>query len=62
MLASVPALCAPTLDHVIPQARRGSHKEKNLLPAHFSCNAARGSKALKGSILHQKRMSSGTHF
>lgn len=33
---------APTLDHVIPRSRGGSHGLRNLVLAHRECNGARG--------------------
>jgi 5-methylcytosine-specific restriction endonuclease McrA len=37
--AVAPEPLAPTLDHVVPLARGGSHTMRNLRPAHFICNA-----------------------
>ncbi|WP_416070014.1 HNH endonuclease [Streptomyces sp. ME02-6979-3A] len=39
--AQVPDLAAPTLDHVTPIARGGSHTEDNLKTAHFYCNSVK---------------------
>ncbi len=32
----------PTLDHVIPKSKGGSHRIANLKLAHYSCNTKRG--------------------
>lgn len=37
--ARVPAPYAPTLDHIIPLARGGSHEPSNVQCAHFICNS-----------------------
>ena len=42
MSESVPHPNAPTLDHVIPLARGGTHEPSNVQAAHFLCNASKG--------------------
>lgn len=38
----VPDLWAPTIDHIVPLARGGTHEPRNCQAAHFSCNARKG--------------------
>lgn len=40
--AVVPHPLAPTLDHVVPLARGGTHEPANVRLAHFLCNSRRG--------------------
>lgn len=40
--AVVPALLAPTLDHVVPLAAGGAHSRANVQCAHFICNSRKG--------------------
>jgi 5-methylcytosine-specific restriction endonuclease McrA len=35
----VPHRLAPTLDHILPLARGGTHEPSNVATAHFICNA-----------------------
>lgn len=42
--AKVPALDAPTLDHIVPLAMGGDHSLANAQCAHFSCNASKGAR------------------
>lgn len=42
MLAKVPELLAPTIDHVVPLSRGGKHEMSNAQSAHYSCNARKG--------------------
>lgn len=42
MSLSVPHLRAPTLDHIVPLARGGSHSLENVHLAHFLCNSIKG--------------------
>jgi 5-methylcytosine-specific restriction endonuclease McrA len=37
--AKVPHFLAPTLDHIVPLAKGGSHTKENLQLAHFICNS-----------------------
>lgn len=37
----VPQPLAPTLDHIVPLARGGSHTYDNLAVAHFQCNSTK---------------------
>jgi hypothetical protein len=39
---AVPDPLAPTLDHVVPLARGGTHEPANVRLAHFLCNSRRG--------------------
>lgn len=39
---AVPHPKAPTLDHIIPLARGGTHEPSNVHTAHFICNARKG--------------------
>lgn len=39
-----PELLAPTLDHIIPLARGGTHEPENVQCAHFICNSRKGSR------------------
>ena len=36
--AEVPHPLAPTIDHVVPLARGGTHEMANVQTAHFECN------------------------
>lgn len=36
--AKVPDAKAPTLDHIIPLAKGGTHEPRNVQLAHFECN------------------------
>lgn len=40
--AKVPHPLAPTLDHIIPLARGGTHEPSNVQTAHFICNSRKG--------------------
>jgi 5-methylcytosine-specific restriction endonuclease McrA len=40
--AQVPHPLAPTIDHVIPLAKGGTHEPDNVAAAHFLCNATKG--------------------
>lgn len=40
--ASVPHPLAPTIDHILPLARGGTHEPANVATAHFLCNATKG--------------------
>lgn len=40
--AAAPHPLAPTLDHVIPLARGGTHEPANVATAHFLCNSRKG--------------------
>ena len=40
--AKVPHPKAPTIDHVIPLARGGTHEPDNVQAAHFQCNSIKG--------------------
>jgi len=51
MTKQVPHPQAPTLDHVIPLARGGSHSEDNLRAAHHACNVAKGTKAVTTQLM-----------
>lgn len=42
MSTTAPAPNAPTIDHVVPLARGGTHEPANVRAAHFLCNARRG--------------------
>lgn len=42
MTARVPHRLAPTIDHVIPLAKGGTHEPTNVQAAHFYCNAVKG--------------------
>jgi len=42
MMLKVPDPMAPTLDHIVPLARGGSHSESNAQLAHFICNSTKG--------------------
>lgn len=44
--ARFPDPFAPSLDHIVPVARGGSHDITNLQTAHVRCNVARGARAL----------------
>lgn len=51
--AQVPHPLAPTIDHVIPLARHGTHEPSNVKAAHFLCNATKRDQidfAMKGKI------------
>jgi 5-methylcytosine-specific restriction endonuclease McrA len=41
-----PNLCGPSLDHIIPVSKGGSHTWSNVQLAHFMCNSLRGNKDL----------------
>lgn len=45
MQAQSPDNHAPTIDHVIPLARGGTHQPGNVQAAHFICNAIKGDRA-----------------
>lgn len=40
--ATAPEALAPTLDHIIPLARGGTHEPSNVQCAHFICNSVKG--------------------
>ncbi|MBF6315035.1 HNH endonuclease [Nocardia farcinica] len=40
--AVVPHPLAPTIDHVIPLAKGGTHEPANCATAHYQCNSAKG--------------------
>lgn len=40
--AVVPHPLAPTLDHIVPLSKGGTHEPANVRTAHFLCNATRG--------------------
>jgi len=42
MAEKVPHPLAPTIDHIIPLARGGTHEPANVQSAHFICNAYKG--------------------
>lgn len=42
MTAKVPHAQAPTIDHIIPLARGGTHEPSNVQAAHFLCNSLKG--------------------
>ncbi|MGV4984527.1 HNH endonuclease [Streptomyces sp. NRAIS4] len=42
----VPDLLAPTIDHVIPLSEGGDDTKANVQLAHYSCNCAKGARAL----------------
>jgi 5-methylcytosine-specific restriction endonuclease McrA len=42
MAESVPHPLAPTIDHIIPLARGGTHEPSNVQSAHFICNSYKG--------------------
>jgi 5-methylcytosine-specific restriction endonuclease McrA len=42
--AVVPHPLAPTLDHIVPLARGGTHEPRNVQLAHFRCNTAKGAR------------------
>lgn len=46
MTKSVPHPMSPTLDHVIPLARGGTHEPSNVQLAHFICNATKSDRLL----------------
>jgi 5-methylcytosine-specific restriction endonuclease McrA len=35
---------SPTIDHILPLARGGTHEPSNVQAAHFGCNAAKGAR------------------
>jgi 5-methylcytosine-specific restriction endonuclease McrA len=39
---AVPHPKAPTIDHVIPLAKGGTHEPANVQAAHFLCNSIKG--------------------
>jgi endogenous inhibitor of DNA gyrase (YacG/DUF329 family) len=41
-VAEVPSPLAPTLDHIVPLARGGTHEPANVQLAHFLCNSRKG--------------------
>lgn len=41
MTAAVPHPLAPTIDHILPLARGGTHEPKNVQAAHFRCNSVK---------------------
>ena len=51
MDAVVPHPKAPTLDHVIPLARGGTHEPLNCRLAHFMCNALKGDRLAGDQML-----------
>lgn len=44
MNAEVPHPNAPTLDHIIPLSKGGTHEPTNVHAAHFLCNATKGNR------------------
>jgi 5-methylcytosine-specific restriction endonuclease McrA len=44
---ALPNDLAPTLDHLIPLSRGGSHSEDNLAPAHAICNFLKADRTLE---------------
>lgn len=44
MDAEVPHPNAPTLDHIIPLSKGGTHEPTNVQAAHFLCNATKGNR------------------
>lgn len=42
MKQDVPHPKAPTIDHIIPISRGGTHEPANVQAAHFGCNSAKG--------------------
>jgi 5-methylcytosine-specific restriction endonuclease McrA len=40
--AVVPHSLAPTIDHIVPLARGGTHEPSNVQAAHFLCNSLKG--------------------
>lgn len=49
--AVVPHPKAPTLDHVVPLSRGGTHTRANLQLAHFSCNVIKGDRAMGEQLM-----------
>jgi predicted nucleic acid-binding Zn ribbon protein len=46
-LAKVPDSLAPTLDHILPLAKGGTHEPSNTQCAHFICNSIKGDRVAK---------------
>jgi 5-methylcytosine-specific restriction endonuclease McrA len=40
--ASVPHPMAPTIDHIVPLSKGGTHEPINCRTAHFLCNSTKG--------------------
>jgi len=53
MGAQVPAPHAPTIDHVIPLARGGTHEPANVQAAHFLCNSIKSDRLDTLAAPHQ---------
>jgi 5-methylcytosine-specific restriction endonuclease McrA len=47
MDSKVPDRLAPTIDHIVPLARGGTHEPSNVQSAHFICNALKGDREWK---------------
>lgn len=46
MDTKVPSPHAPTIDHIIPLARGGTHEPNNVQAAHFICNSRKGDRTI----------------
>lgn len=51
MSKQVPYATAPTLDHIIPLAKGGTHETANVQAAHFMCNALKSDGAAGDQLL-----------
>jgi len=51
MSKAAPHPKSPTLDHIIPIARGGTHERSNLQAAHFICNALKSDGAAADQLL-----------
>lgn len=47
----VPHDFAPTLDHIIPLSRGGTHEYANVQAAHFICNSRKGARPVGEQLL-----------
>ncbi len=50
MTLEVPALGAPTIDHVVPLTLGGNDVRVNVQLAHFSCNSRKGGRLVTHQI------------
>lgn len=48
--AVVPHPLAPTIDHIVPLAKGGTHEPANVQAAHFLCNSRKGDRATEDQL------------
>lgn len=49
--AKAPYPLAPTLDHIVPLSKNGTHERSNVACAHFICNSRKGDRAANDQLL-----------